>query len=38
MMDVSIYVWCIRNDVLVLLEEGAPKMIQLDVVKGCMAS
>jgi hypothetical protein len=29
----------LENDVLVLLEEGAPKMIQLvDVVKGCMAS
>jgi hypothetical protein len=28
----------LENDVLVLLEEGAPKKIQLDVVKGCMAS
>jgi hypothetical protein len=25
----------LENDVLVLLEEGAPKKIQLDVVKGC---
>jgi hypothetical protein len=45
MMDVWKYVyflvvtfWCIRKWCVGALEEGARKKIQLDVVKGCMAS